>query len=186
MILVPGSCYLYAGVYPNVRSDFLLAGALLTIMMVALATWRFLAPDTTASALHLSIFAQGFTLALLLICAQFWMAYSALSAVPIVLALLVAYALAWIIPYRAPAVSQGLYRELYFPKSAAMRFLTKIVFALGGAAALLGMRLSRMGRLGWLILAVSMTTGLLIAGFYFAAQFWRIGRGKNPVPSPEE
>jgi hypothetical protein len=189
MLLIPGSCYLYAAVFPRVRLDFIILGIIVTISNVFLASWRVVAPQKTESHLFRVIAAQGFTLATLLISYQCWLAFVQSAPFFIAAALLLLYFVVWLFPFFSPPHAQMIYQELWHPESKTTRILIGItlsVSVVAGIFGLIGKSLFGFGDGRLLLLAIIATIALVGGNFYLSSYIWREKHGMNPYPSSKE
>ena len=186
MFFTPGVCYLYAAVFPNFRKDFAIAGIIIMTVNIILAVWRVISPRHTDTHVFRSITAHGFTLAVLLIACQFWVAFFPMAEALIIVIMSLLYLVGWCFPILSPSSAQKLYREMWFPKNKIIRVLLIIGGGAGVFGASLGRNLSRLGGTGWLVMAILCTVTLVLGTFYISEQLWRLNLGLNPIPNQEE
>lgn len=182
MLLIPGSCYLCAAVFPHVRLDFIILGIIVTISNIFLASWRVVAPQKTESHLFRVVAAQGFTLATLLISYQFWFAFVQSAHFFIAAILLLVYFVVWLFPFFSPAYAQMLYQDLWHPESRLTQFLIGIILSV----IVLNLFIGKNWHVRWLFLAIIATLALVGGNFYLSSFIWREKYGMSPYPSPRE
>jgi|GEM_PF-4492797 len=185
ILFLTGSCYFIVAVFPVFRLDFVIIGAVITTINVLLAIWRVKAPKQTDSHRFRTIAIHGFTLAILLLSFQFWLAFLPNISFLVISVLLFAYIAAWFFPLFFPHIAQRIYRDLWFPnKILAFLFITLIL-----TIKLMGrfvIEILPSGTGIWLVLAVITTILFLGGNIYLSTYLLRQKDGKKIIPTSRE